>query len=119
MPQTLVCADAISRTQRVHRERYLRSPCGYMAYLLGQRPSDVVGLALTQLRGGVVNIQQHKAGAKVRVEIVGELATVLKRITKRKASYKICTTRLIVNQYGRPIGGTRCRCASRKPDRQG
>lgn len=75
-----------------------------LAYLLGQRPSDVMELDLTQLRDGAVNIQQHKTGAKIRVEIVGELATVLKRITKRKASYKVCTTRLIVNQYGRPIG---------------
>lgn len=75
-----------------------------LAYLTGQRPGDVLRMAVTDLREGVLNVRQAKTGAKLRMAIEGELAGVIERIMARKAAHKIYSTRLIVNENGRPIG---------------
>jgi integrase len=51
----------------------------------------------------VLNFKQAKTGAKVRVEVTGELSAVLARIRARKMKYAIHCTRLVVNPYGKPI----------------
>ncbi len=75
-----------------------------LAYLTGQRPADVLRLAITDVRNGAIQMQQAKTGAKLRIEVAGELAAVVARIMARKATHKVYSTRLIVNEYGRPFG---------------
>lgn len=75
-----------------------------LAYLTGQRPADVLGFTEMDVRDGAVHLQQGKTGKKLRIESAGELDAVLARIRDRKRGYKIHNTRLVVNEYGRPIG---------------
>lgn len=75
-----------------------------LAYLTGQRPADVLRATDMDVREGAIHFRQAKTGAKVRVEVTGELETVLARIRARKAGYKVWCTRLVVNRYGRLVG---------------
>ncbi|MFT4179477.1 MAG: tyrosine-type recombinase/integrase [Thermomonas sp.] len=75
-----------------------------LAYLTGQRPSDVLRATDMDVRDGALHFRQAKTGAKVRVEVTGELESVLARIRERKAEFKVHCTRLVVNQNGKPIG---------------
>lgn len=75
-----------------------------LAYLTGQRPADVLRLSEMDVRDGAVHVKQGKTGTKVRVQLVGSLSDVLARIRERKKGHKIHCTRLVVNQYGRPVG---------------
>lgn len=75
-----------------------------LAYLTGQRPSDVVRMDERHIRDEVLRARQGKTGMKVRIGVAGSLPDLLERIRVRRATYKIVSTRLIVNQYGRPIG---------------
>jgi integrase len=74
-----------------------------IAYLTGQRPSDVLKLRETDIRDRVLHIEQGKTGLRVRIEISGELAEVLSRIKARKTGYVIHNTALVVNDHGRPV----------------
>lgn len=75
-----------------------------LAYLLGQRPSDIAMLNMDAIRDGTIQIKQGKTGTKVRIESIGELARVVERILARKTTCKNECHRLIVNEHGRPIG---------------
>lgn len=75
-----------------------------MAYLTGQRPADVLSACEGDIRDGVLHVRQGKTGAKVRVEITGHLKAVIARISARKAGLRVQSSRLVVNEYGRPIG---------------
>lgn len=55
-----------------------------LAYLTGQRPADVLKLSRSDIKDGAIWIQQNKTGAKLRIAIEGELATLLDRIKTRK-----------------------------------
>ena len=74
-----------------------------LAYLTGQRPSDVLAATDADIRDGALHFRQAKTGAKVRVEVTGELADVLARIRARKADHATHCTRLVVNRHGKPI----------------
>lgn len=75
-----------------------------LAYLTGQRPADVLALTDMDARDGALHVRQAKTKAKLRIEIMGELAGVLERIRSRKRGYKIHCTRLVVNEHGWAIG---------------
>jgi integrase len=75
-----------------------------LAYLTGQRPADVLRMAVTDVRDGALHMQQGKTKAKLRIEVSGELAAVIERLRARKAGHKVYSTRLVVNEYGKPIG---------------
>ena len=75
-----------------------------LAYLTGQRPADVVRMAETDVRDGALMVRQGKTGAKVRIVISPDLQEVIDRAKARKQSQKVYSTRLVVNEYGRPIG---------------
>lgn len=75
-----------------------------LAYLTGQRPADVLGMSATDIKDGMLLVQQNKTDKKLRIEITGELATLLKRIEERKKSYKVHTLSLICTETGRPMG---------------
>lgn len=54
-----------------------------LAYLTGQRPADVLKLQRSDVRDGALWITQGKTGKKLRIEITGELASVIVRIQAR------------------------------------
>lgn len=74
-----------------------------LAYLTGQRPSDVLKLTEAKIRDGVIQVKQGKTGAKVRITVVGQLAEVLARIARRKALMPVHSMRLVVDDNGQPI----------------
>lgn len=75
-----------------------------LAYFTGQRPADVLRLSDADVRDGAIHVRQAKTGAKLRIQVEGELATVIERIRARRDGYRVHCTRLVVNAQGRPIG---------------
>jgi len=75
-----------------------------LAYLTGQRPADVLKMDERDVRDGVVSVRQNKTGTRLRIEVVGELAQLLDRLARRKATHNPRSTRLIVDEHGRPLG---------------
>lgn len=75
-----------------------------LAYLTGQRPADVLRMTDMDVRDGAVHVRQGKTGARLRIEVSGEVAEVLARIRTRKAGHKVHNTRLVVNENGRALG---------------
>jgi integrase len=55
-----------------------------LAYLTAQRKSDVLKMSQDHVRKGEMNVQQGKTGMKVRLEVIGQFATVMARINSRK-----------------------------------
>lgn len=54
-----------------------------LAYLTGQRPADVRRMRWDHIRDGALEVQQGKTRAKLRIEVAGELATLIERIKAR------------------------------------
>lgn len=74
-----------------------------LAYLTGQRPSDVLKMQETDIRDSFLEVTQKKTSAKLRIEISDELAFILNRIKARKRAHPIRNMRLIVNEKGMPV----------------
>lgn len=74
-----------------------------LAYLTGQRPSDVLKMTEHDIQDGEILVTQNKTGKKLRVSIEGELNSLLQRIYSRKSTYKIRSLFLIVNESGQKI----------------
>jgi integrase len=74
-----------------------------LAYLLGQRPADVLGLTEMDVREGAIHLRQNKTAHKLRVAISDELAALLERIRERKKAFTVHSTRLVVNEHGRSM----------------
>jgi len=74
-----------------------------LAYLSGQRPADTLKFDERDVRDGVLHVDQGKTGKKLRLQVVGELATVIERIRARKAGYKVSSTALVVNEEGQRL----------------
>lgn len=55
-----------------------------LAYLTGQRPSDVLGLRWEHIKGEELVVTQGKRGALVAIAIVGELRALIDDIRSRK-----------------------------------
>lgn len=78
-----------------------------VALLTGQRPADVLKLQRADIQDGALHITQNKTGARLAIEVTGELAKVLERITKRpRVSY---SAYLIQDDNGQPISQTTLR----------
>ncbi len=75
-----------------------------LAYLTGQRPADVLKMDERDVRDGAVSIRQNKTGTRLRIEIAGELAILLIRLGTRKTTHNPRSTRLIVDEQGKPLG---------------
>ncbi|WP_081054572.1 tyrosine-type recombinase/integrase [Burkholderia vietnamiensis] len=56
------------------------------------------------VRDGAVSIRQNKTGARLRIEIVGELEFLLDRLAQWKTMLNPRSTRLIVDEVGAPLG---------------
>jgi len=84
-----------------------------LAYLTGQRPSDVLGWSETNIRDGMLVFTQGKTGKKMRMAIEGELAATLVRIADRKrveaskpgskVAKKVRRLALVVSEHGEPL----------------
>ncbi|MDR0275058.1 MAG: tyrosine-type recombinase/integrase [Burkholderiaceae bacterium] len=74
-----------------------------LAELTGQRPADVLRMNEASIRDGVLHVKQGKTEAKLRIVIEGELAALLEEIHAYKASVKITSTALLVNEKGQPL----------------
>lgn len=74
-----------------------------LAYLTGQRVTDIRLMDERDVRDGFLHVTQGKTRAKRRIELVGALAAVLARIKARKASRRILSPRLLVTDAGAPL----------------
>lgn len=72
-----------------------------LALLTGQRPADVLKIKRTDIRDGALWIVQNKTGARLGIEITGELAAVIERINSRPRS--AISTFLIQDEKGQPL----------------
>lgn len=75
-----------------------------LAYMTGQRPADVLKFDERDIGNRILVIRQNKTGAIVRIEIVGALAILLDRISRRKSRLGIRTTRVVVDERGCALG---------------
>jgi integrase len=74
-----------------------------LAYLTGQRPSDVLNMTESDIRDNSINIIQRKTGKKLRISIEGELAKLIDRIHARNTTFKVHSLQLIVDSHGQPF----------------
>ncbi len=72
-----------------------------LALLTGQRPADVLKLTHADIRDGALHMKQNKTGKKLAIEITGDLAQMIERITTRPA--KIKGAWLIQDENGQPF----------------
>jgi integrase len=72
-----------------------------LALLTGQRPADVLKIMRADIRDGALFVAQNKTGAKRAIEIIGELATVIDRISRRPRARQ--SAYLIQDDNGRPL----------------
>jgi integrase len=74
-----------------------------LAYLTGQRPGDVLKMTERDIKDGVLEVEQGKTGARLRIALTGTLAQVIERIRKRKAGHKVWVAALCIGEHGRPL----------------
>lgn len=74
-----------------------------MAYLTGQRPSDVLKMTDHDIQDGAITVTQNKTGAKLRINIEGDLDKLIRRISERKATHKVRSFALIVDDSGKRL----------------
>jgi integrase len=72
-----------------------------LALMTGQRPADVLKLKRTDIRDGALWIVQNKTGARLGIELVGELASIVNRIDARPR--KAISPFLIQDENGQPL----------------
>ena len=76
-----------------------------LAYLTGQRPADVLKIALTDLSGGFLLIGQGKTEKRLRLRledagVQSELSTCIDNLLERRAINGVKTSTLITNSSG-------------------
>lgn len=59
-----------------------------LAYLTGQRPSDVLKLMFSDITDGLLHLKQNKTHVRLRILVEGELADVIERIRTRDQKAK-------------------------------
>lgn len=72
-----------------------------LALLTGQRPADVLKLKRSDIQDGALWIVQNKTGARLGIEVTGELAAVISRIDARQR--KAIGVYIIQNENGQPL----------------
>jgi len=83
-PRTMLVSPAAFRAVYEHADALLKDALD-LIYLTGQRPADVLGMARTDIRDGLLHVRQRKTGEPLRIRIEGELATVVARCLARPA----------------------------------
>jgi integrase len=74
-----------------------------LAHLTGQRPADVLRMSEAHIAGGMLPVRQGKTKAKLRMEIGGELETLLEEIRAFKAGLGSTAPALLVNETGKKL----------------
>jgi integrase len=74
-----------------------------LAYLTGQRPSDVLKMTEHDIHDGSITVTQNKTGARLRISVQGELEELIKRIFARKSGHKIRSFNMIVGNNGQRL----------------
>ena len=74
-----------------------------LAYLLGQRPGDLLKLSETDIRGDILQFRQNKTGEPLRFAIAGQLADLLKRIEARKRTFPVRSLALLIDERGKRL----------------
>ncbi|MGV0959281.1 MAG: tyrosine-type recombinase/integrase [Limnohabitans sp.] len=72
-----------------------------LALLTGQRPADVLKFKRTDIRDGALWVIQNKTGARLGIEIIGELEMVITRINTRPRN--AISDFLIQDKNGQPL----------------
>ncbi|MFO6418581.1 tyrosine-type recombinase/integrase [Hylemonella sp. W303a] len=72
-----------------------------LALLTGQRPADVLKIKRTDIRDGALWVVQNKTGARLGIEITGQLAEVIERINLRPRN--AISPFLIQDENGQPL----------------
>jgi integrase len=87
-----------------------------LLYLTGQRPSDVLRMRRSDIKDGVLYIQQGKTDTPLRMVVEGQLEAVIDRIMSRK----VTSLRLVASETGQPLtlGGLRARFKKDNPSFQ-
>ncbi len=80
-----------------------------LAYLTGQRPSDVLKMTEHDINDGAISVTQGKTGSKLRINIQGELSILMQRIMSRKSTHKVRSLSLIVDDNGERMPATKLR----------
>lgn len=94
--------DAVFDAVRAHASDALRDALEF-AYLTGQRPGDALKARLNDIEGGVLVVDQGKTGARLRIEITGQLAELIARIQVKKAGHKTVHGQLLMARDGKPM----------------
>jgi integrase len=74
-----------------------------LAYLTGQRPADALKMTEHDIIDGHLIVTQEKTKQPLRIQLVGELASLIGRIKARKAGYKVASAALLVNLKGKRL----------------
>jgi integrase len=73
-----------------------------LAYLTGQRPSDVLKLRESNISNGCIELRQAKTDTPMRIEISPAIQTVIDRCKSRKNG-KVYNTALVTGAMGKPV----------------
>jgi integrase len=74
-----------------------------LGYLTAQRPADVIKMSKIDIQDGALHVRQNKTGAQIRINITGQLKSVIDRINQRKEQFKVFSLALVVDEYGKPL----------------
>ncbi|MBI5107631.1 MAG: tyrosine-type recombinase/integrase [Rhodocyclales bacterium] len=72
-----------------------------LALLTGQRPADVLKIRCTDIRDGALWVTQNKTGARIGIEVTGELRALIARISERPR--RAISPYLIQDENGQPV----------------
>ena len=70
-----------------------------LALLTGQRPADVLKMTRADISDGALHVRQNKTGKRLAIELSGELAKIVERITAKTAR----SGQLVVDGNGQPL----------------
>lgn len=74
-----------------------------LAYYIGQRPGDLLGMTLIKIRDGMLEYRQNKTTTPQRIALIDGLKELIERIQARKATHKVESMFLLVNMRGRKM----------------
>ena len=80
-----------------------------IAYLIGQRPGDVIAIQEHAIKAGMLAVRQAKTGALVKIPVEGDLATVIDRINARKQKFSVRSIYLLVDEKGERLTKSKLR----------
>lgn len=74
-----------------------------LAYLTGQRPSDVLKMKVTDIYDSYLHLQQNKTKERVRILIMGELQELLVQIQDYRNCLSAKSASLLIDEKGKAL----------------